>query len=52
MHTLLATNDINNVLQTAAFTIYLSLEQYKTIQSNISHIRCQNIKKNTKKLYH
>ena len=46
MHTLLATNDINNVFLTATFTIN-TISKFRTIQNiqgNISHIRCQKIK--------
>ena len=48
MHTLLATNDINNVLLTSATFTINTISTFRTIQNysrlNISHIRCQNIK--------
>ena len=38
------------LLQHLPSTLYLSLGQYKTIQGNISHIRCQNIKNKYQKI--
>ena len=55
MHTLLATNDINNVLLTATFTIN-TVSKFRKIQNHSRQYKSYHMPKykktNIKKLYH